>query len=412
MQPDAKRPRLVKFAKFVDTRLGLVNTILRPVPQFSLSPGYWLGSLAFVAFLVCGVTGILQLQHYVPTPDGAYDSVQYFGANIPYGNLIQSIHLYSAYSMIILAFAHMMRGYFLSVQKKPRELMWIVGMLMGVSAMAMGFTGYLLPWTVVSKSATDISIGLVNNMPDPIRSLLLYSLTGAGTDSDLILRFFALHTVIIPALLFLLFAVKLHIFEVYGVTDSTGKTAGKNETPISWFPRVGVYMFLLSAVVGAVVLTAAVLFPSTLAARFSYEAASQLTPIPEWYFLWAYQVLKLQVFEGQTGVRLALTLLGTIGALFFFLPFIDRGSTRRTPRERPVYVTLGAIAIVELFVFTIWASLTPGETIPSNQAVLVTGGTALITAAIIIPYTYSKLRKPALLYEHFPAVEVKREQGK
>jgi quinol-cytochrome oxidoreductase complex cytochrome b subunit len=375
-----------------------------------LSPGYWLGSLAFVAFLVCGVTGILQLQHYVPTPDGAYDSVQYFGANVPYGNLIQSIHLYSAYSMIIFAFAHMMRGYFLSVQKKPRELMWIVGMLMGVSAMAMGFTGYLLPWTVVSKSATDISIGLVNNMPDPIRSLLLYSLTGAGTDSDLILRFFALHTVIIPALLFLLFAVKLHIFEVYGVTDSNGKAVGKNETPISWFPRVAVYMFLLSAVAGAVVLTAAALFPATLSGRFSYEAASQATPTPEWYFLWAYQVLKLQVFEGQTGVRLALTLLGMIGALFFFLPFIDRGSTR-TPRERPVYVTLGAIAIVELFVFTIWASLTPGETISSNQAVLVIGGSALITASII-SYTYSKLRKPApLLYERFPAVEVKRGRG-
>jgi len=306
--------------------------------------------------------------------------------------------------MIILAFAHMMRGYFLSVQKKPRELMWIVGMLMGVSALGMGFTGYLLPWTVVSKSATDISIGLVNNMPDPIRGLLLYSLTGAGADSDLIIRFFALHTVIIPVVLFLLFAVKLHIFEVYGVTDSNGKAAGESETPISWFPRVAVYMFLLSAVVGAVVLTAAVVFPAVLPARFSYEAASQAVPIPEWYFLWAYQVLKLQMFEGQTGVRLALTLLGTIGAMFIFLPFIDRGSTR-TPRERPVYVTLGAVAIVELFVLTIWASITPGETIPSNQAVLVIGGGALITTGII-SYTYSRLRKPApLLYERFPAVE-------
>ncbi len=405
MQPNAaKRPRWVKFVEWVDTRLGLANTILRPVPQYSLSPGYWLGSLAFVAFLVCGVTGILQLQHYVPTPDGAYDSVQYFGANVPYGSLIQSIHLYSAYSMIVLAFAHMMRGYFLSVQKKPRELMWIVGMLMGVSALGMGFTGYLLPWTVVSKSATDISIGLVNNMPDPIRGLLLYSLTGAGADSDLIIRFFALHTVIIPVVLFLLFAVKLHIFEVYGVTDSTAKAVGKSETPISWFPRVAVYMFLLSAVVGAVVLTAAVVFPAVLPARFSYEAASQAVPIPEWYFLWAYQVLKLQMFEGQTGVRLALTLLGTIGVMFIFLPFIDRGSTK-TPKERPVYVTLGAVAIVELFVLTIWASITPGVTIPSTQAVLVIGGTALITAGII-SYTYSRLRKPApLLYERFPAVE-------
>lgn len=105
-----------------DTRLGLANTILRPVPTYSLRLDYWLGALAFVAFLICGVTGILQLQYYVPTPAAAYDSVQHINGFIPYGNLIQSVHLYSAFAMIFFAFAHMMRRIFSECPKEAERI--------------------------------------------------------------------------------------------------------------------------------------------------------------------------------------------------------------------------------------------------------------------------------------------------
>jgi quinol-cytochrome oxidoreductase complex cytochrome b subunit len=365
-----------------------------------LKPDYWLGALAFVAFLICGVTGILQLQYYVPTPDAAYDSVQHLNSMVPYGNLIQSIHLYSAFAMIFFAFAHMMRGYFLSVHKRPRELMWVVGMLMGLSALGMGFTGYLLPWTVLSKSATDISIGFVNLFPDPFRTFLIFGLTGTGTDGDLLLRFFTLHTVILPALIIILFAVKIHMFEVHGVARPESGIAPAQEHLTPWFPRVLAYLLLTASVVGALILTIAVLFPAQLAAKFTYEAAASATPVPEWYFLWAYQILKISVFEGQVGVRLALTLLAGIFAVFFLLPFIDR-SPVRAPRSRFVYVTVGAIAIVEIFVLAIWGSMTPGTIIPAVQAVLVLGPPALVTVCILFIWRRHKTHPSEMLYEHF-----------
>jgi quinol-cytochrome oxidoreductase complex cytochrome b subunit len=396
----AKSDRWRALTEWINTRFGLANTILRPVPSYSLKPDYWLGALAFIAFLICGLTGILQLQYYVPTPDAAYDSVQHLNDFVPYGNLIQSVHLYSAFAMIFFAFAHMMRGYFLSVHKRPRELMWIVGILMGASAMAMGFTGYLLPWTVLSKSATDISIGLVNQLPDPFRTFLMFGLRGSGTDSGLLLRFFALHTVILPALIFVLFALKLHMFEVHGVARPEGDRPPAQEHLIPWFPRVLAYMLLLSSIVGSAVLTIAVLFPVQLPAKFTYEAAASATPVPEWYFVWAYQILKFSVFEGQTGIRLALALLAAIMAAFTLLPLIDRSPTR-APRLRPAYVTTGAVAIVEICVLTIWGNMTPGMTIPAVQGVLVLGSSALITTCVLFVWHRHVTHPSELLYERF-----------
>jgi quinol-cytochrome oxidoreductase complex cytochrome b subunit len=302
--------------------------------------------------------------------------------------------------MIFFAFTHMMRGYFLSVHKQPRELMWVVGMLMGLSALGMGFTGYLLPWTVLSKSATDISIGFANQLPDPLRSFLMYGLRGSGTDSDLLLRFFALHTVVLPALIFVLFAIKLHMFEVHGVAKAEGDSRPTQAQLIPWFPRVLAYMLLLTSIVGSAVLTVAVIFPVQLPAKFTYEAAASATPTPEWYFLWAYQILKFSVFEGQFGIRLALVLLLGIAVAFTLLPFFDR-NPRRAASQRPVYVTVGAIAIVEVFVLVIWGSMTPGITIPAMQAVIVLGSSALVTACVAFVWNRHIARSSELLYEHF-----------
>ena len=118
-----------------------------------------------------------------------------------YGRFLETVHLYTAYAMIMLAFMHMMRGYFVSVHKKPREVMWIVGMVMGFVTLGFGFTGYLLPWTVVSKSATDVGIGMIDALPQPLSSFLSFLIVGAGGDATELLRFYDLHVVVLPAVL-------------------------------------------------------------------------------------------------------------------------------------------------------------------------------------------------------------------
>jgi len=133
-----------------------------------MNPLYWLGALTVIAFGIQVLTGLLMLIYYVPTTDQAYSSTLFIIKVVPLGWLLESVHLYGAYAMILLTFLHLFRGYFSSVQKKPREMMWVIGMLMGLTVMGFGLTGYLLPWTVVSKSATDVSIGMLSFLPAQI----------------------------------------------------------------------------------------------------------------------------------------------------------------------------------------------------------------------------------------------------
>ncbi|MDG6902585.1 MAG: cytochrome bc complex cytochrome b subunit [Nitrososphaerota archaeon] len=377
---------LQRLAGWFDSRLGLSYPMLRPVPQYALNPFYWLGALAVVAFVIQGVTGVIMMLYYIPSPTQAYTSTLYIFQNVYNGRFLETIHLYTAYAMIMLAFMHMMRGYFVSVHKKPREVMWIVGMLMGFVTLGFGFTGYLLPWTVVSKSATDVGVGMVSALPQPISSLLTFFIQGSGGDSAEILRFFDLHVVILPAVLLVLLVVKMYMLESHGVADPTGGVpSGPKPKTSPIFPDVTMYLFELSLLFGAGMLLISAIFPLNLPPAYSAGAAASYTPQPDWYFLWIYQVLKMSVFEangplGQYGLPLALTLVTLIFAALILLPFIDRGGERRVSR-RPLYTTLGLLFVGELVTLSYWGLITPGQTIPAEQAALVVGGIALLIVA-------------------------------
>ncbi|MDG6983775.1 MAG: cytochrome bc complex cytochrome b subunit [Nitrososphaerota archaeon] len=377
---------LQRLAGWIDSRLGLSYPLLRPVPRYALNPFYWLGALAVVAFVIQGVTGMIMMLYYVPSPTQAYASTLYIFQSVYNGRFLETIHLYTAYAMIMLAFMHMMRGYFVSVHKKPREVMWVVGMLMGFVTLGFGFTGYLLPWTVVSKSATDVGVGMVSALPQPVSSLLTFLIVGGGGDSAEILRFFDLHVVILPAVLLILLVVKMYMLESHGVADPTGgKPAEPKPRTSPIFPDVTMYLFELSLLFGAGMLLISAIFPLNLPPEYSAAAASQYVPQPDWYFLWIYQVLKMSFFEAngplkQFGLPIALTLITLIFVVLVLLPFIDRGRERRVSR-RPFYTTLGLLLVGELAVLSYWGLVTPGQTIPAEQAALVVGGTALLIVA-------------------------------
>ena len=215
------------LAGWFDSRLGLSHPFLRPAPSYAISPFYWLGALAVVAFVIQAVTGMLMMLYYVPDPSPAagstvaqaYASTQYIFQNVSYGRFLETVHLYTAYAMIMLAFMHMMRGYFVSVHRKPREIMWITGMVMGFVTLGLGFTGYLLPWTVVSKSATDVGAGMITALPQPFSSFLTFLVVGGGGDAATLLRFFDLHVVVLPAILLVLLVVKMYMLEVHGISE-------------------------------------------------------------------------------------------------------------------------------------------------------------------------------------------------
>ncbi len=376
------------IVEWFDTRIGLTETVLRPGPDYSLNLFYWLGALMVVAFIVQGITGLLMLLYYVPTVDQAYASTLFIIEHVPLGRLIETIHLYSAYAMVLLAFAHLMRGYLASVQKKPREMMWVAGVLMGIAVLAFGLTGYLLPWTVVSKSATDVTIGMLGFLPAYLAAVLRFLIAGAGSDAAELSRFFDLHVVVLPAVLVALIAWKMYMFEIHGAAQpSTG--AKRNVRNIPWFPDILLFFSMISAVFLSVMLTVSVLFPLTLPAQFSPEAAAAYVPQPEWYFLWIYQILKFSAFEGTWAV-IPLAGITLAFVIVLLIPFIDK-RTERNPVRRPLYVTLGVIIMVELMALAVWGYFTPGRVIPDSQGAVVVGGIA-VSISIMSWIAYSARR--------------------
>ncbi len=381
--------RLERAARWFDTRLGLSYEMLRPAPQYSINPFYWLGALAVVAFVIQGVTGILMMLYYVPSPAQAYSSTLYIMNQVSYGTFLETVHLYTAYAMIMLTFMHLMRGFFVSVHKKPREAMWVVGMLMGFVTLGFGFTGYLLPWTVVSYSATHVGLGMIQALPSPVSSFLTFLIVGGGGDAMVLLRFYDLHVVVLPAILLLLLGAKMYMLEAHGISEPvTGRQpipAVEKRKPVPIFPDVSFYLFELAALFGAAMLLISVVFPLTLPPEYSAAIAGQYVAQPDWYFLWIYQIIKISAFE-EAGLPFALAAITVIFILFFLLPFADRGETRAIAK-RMKYVTLGVVFVAEVAVLTVWGYLTPGQAIPNEQAALVLGGIALLTALGTI-FTY------------------------
>jgi quinol-cytochrome oxidoreductase complex cytochrome b subunit len=382
-----------RIIDWIDNRIGLSAPVLKPVPEYSLNPFYWLGALMVVAFFVQGTSGVLMLLHYMPNVDQAYSSTLFIMENVPLGWLMETLHLYSAYAMVLLAFMHLMRQYFVSAQKRPRELMWVVGMLMGFVVLAFGLTGYLLPWTVVSKSATDIAVGMLGFLPGQLGVIAKLLVAGPGSDAIELLRFFALHIVVLPAALLILLGIKMYMFEVHGAVEPTGGIRNGTQS-IPWFPDAFLYLATLCSVFLAFLLAASVLFPLSLPPQFSPQAAASFTPQPDWYFLWFYQILKFASFEG-TGIIYALVAIPIVFIVMTLLPFFDKGKERRLG-QRPMYVTIGVIVVAELVVLTVWGYMTPGQVIPDSQAILATGGTALVIAILSFAvYRSRKQVKPA-----------------
>jgi quinol-cytochrome oxidoreductase complex cytochrome b subunit len=339
---------------------------------------YWLGALTAIAFGLQVLTGLLMMIYYVPSTDQAYSSTLFIIQNVPLGWLLETVHLYGAYSMILLAALHLFRGYFVSVHKKPRQIMWVIGMLMGLITLGFGLTGYLLPWTVVSKSATDVSVGMLGFLPAQIGSILTFLIAGTGSSAAELTRFFDLHVIVLPAGLLSLLALKMFMFEAHGPAEPIGTV--KSTAKVPWFPTVYLYFAMIGSVFVAIIFAAASLFPIQLPAQYTPAAASNYVPQPEWYFLSLYQLLKFGSFEGN-GIYYALTAVTLLAAVIVLLPFLDRGKTR-APRSRPFYTTAGVVLIGEVLVLTVWGYLTPGQVIPDMQAAEVLGVTAIVVAAV------------------------------
>lgn len=203
-----------RIYQWLDERIGFQglykSTLDRPEPK-----GNWwntLGSATLFLFILQGITGIFLTTYYTPSPDHAYDSINYIMHGVAFGWLIRGIHHWGATLMVVLVVVHMLRVFVTASFKYPRELTWLIGVGLLLLTLGMGFTGYLLPWDQKSYWATTVGTQIAGTVP-VIGDFILKALRGGSDLSALTLqRFFSAHIWMLPAGLAGLIGV--HVFLV------------------------------------------------------------------------------------------------------------------------------------------------------------------------------------------------------
>ena len=173
-------------------------------------------------FIIQVLTGILLLLYYRPTPNDAFESVQYMMTQVRFGWLIRSVHSWSANLMIFTAFVHMFSVYFLKAYRKPRELTWVSGMLLLFIVMGFGFSGYLLPWNTLAFFATKVGTEMAGSIPVVGKWLLIFLRGGEEVTGATLTRFFGFHVAVLPGLATLLLAIHLLLVQQLGMSVPPG----------------------------------------------------------------------------------------------------------------------------------------------------------------------------------------------
>jgi len=205
---------------WLEERSGLVGAVkyflFRKVPH-DIGWPQTLGSATLTAFLVQTVTGVILAMYYKPHGDTAYESIRYITDEVTLGWLVRGMHRWGASVFIILLFLHMGRVFLYGAYKYPRELNWIVGVLLLVMGLLEGLTGYLLPWDQTSYWASVVAININGTAPVLGPFLGQFLRGGAEIGSDTISRFYAIHMLLIPGAIIGLIVLHLHLVIRLGV---------------------------------------------------------------------------------------------------------------------------------------------------------------------------------------------------
>jgi quinol-cytochrome oxidoreductase complex cytochrome b subunit len=214
-----------KVIDWLDERLGLqgiYSTVLdRKVPKVN----WWftLGSASLFLFVMQGLTGIFLTVYYIPSPDHAYDSIQFIMNGVPFGWLIRGIHHWGASLMVIFVFAHMLRTFFFGAYKYPRELTWMTGAVLLLATVGMGFTGYLLPWNQRAYWATTVGTQIAGTVPIIGPYITQVMRGGSDLSAVTLARFFSIHIWFLPVVIGAMIGVHMYLIIRLGIAGVPGK---------------------------------------------------------------------------------------------------------------------------------------------------------------------------------------------
>ena len=348
-----------EFGQWIDEKL--------PVPRLvynSLGAGYptprnlnymWnFGSLAGIFLVVQIVTGIILAMHYAANADIAFDSVEHIMRDVNSGWMIRYAHANGASFFFIAIYLHIGRGLFYGSYKAPREMIWLLGVVIYLLAMATAFMGYVLPWGQMSFWGAKVITGLFEAIPlvgKPIQELLL---GGFAPDNAALNRFFSLHY-LLPFVIAGVIIMHIWALHIPGSNNPTGVDVKGPQDTVPFHPyytakdgwTLGVALIFFTAMM--------FFLPNALGHADNYIPANPLsTPahiVPEWYFWPWYAVLRAFTFDFLFIPAKLLGVLAMFSAIlvWFFLPWLDK-SPVRSGMFRPKFKIFFVILVIDVLI--------------------------------------------------------------
>ncbi len=335
-------------------RAGL-QALTYAVPPWANTIPFTLGGISFVSFLFLALTGFWLAQFYDPLPDGARASVLYIQDEASLGGLVRGIHFWLANIVVVTVFVHMLRVFATASFKRPRELNWLVGVVLLAITLAFAFTGTVLKWDQEAVEALGHNVELA----DLVGGFAVFFSAAFTEAVPVLARVYSAHVSTLPLLAVLVMVAHFFLIKHHGISPLP-ELADRGEAPAGKVPEAqltarysghlgrmfgfGALLAVLTAVLGLVV-------PPPIGPVADPEM--EVTK-PPFYFYWVYAA------ENWFGMRAILYGGAFFFALLVLVPFVDR-SPFRALRRRPVMLALGAFVLIALVALSLYVALTPPE---------------------------------------------------
>ena len=367
--------------RWIDDRFPLTKVWKEHIAEYYAPKNfnflYYFGAILTVMFAIQIVTGIILTMHYKPDVALAFASIEYIMRDVPAGWFVRYLHSVGASMIFIALYIHMFRGLMYGSHRSPRELIWLLGMLLYVAMMAEAFFGYLLPWGNMSYWGAQVIVSLFGAIPFVGEGLAEW-IRGDYVISDATLnRFFAFHVILLPLLLALL--VYLHIVALHKVGSNNPdgveikKQKDADGKPLDGVPFHPYYTVKDTFGVGVfiTVYLASVFFLPELGGWFlekdNFNPADILqTPpdiVPLWYLTPYYSILRAVTFEWLPGGAKLWGVIAMAAAImiFFFLPWLDRSRVRSIRYRGWMYKTMLTLFAVTFVMLGYLGTKNPGH---------------------------------------------------
>lgn len=338
-----------KILDWLEERTGVESAIRHFLYEEIPASSGWhqvFGSVALFLFLVQAFTGILLAFNFAPTPGESYNSLKFIITELTGGRLIRGLHHWGASMMIVVVVLHMVQVFLWGAYKKPREMTWMLGVVLLLLTLTYGLTGYLLPWDNRAYWGTVVATQIASKAPIVGQYMArLMGSDGGGIGVITFTRFYALHVLLLPPITLMLIGLHVFLVRKHGVApapEDFGRPKKKFYPEQVFKDTVAIFAAF------AILFTMAVAVQVPLG-RLADPTDSSYIPRPDWYFLFLFQLLKF--FEGPLEVVGSVVLPGIAVLTLFLVPFIDRSKAMRVTQRT---TAIGVVALAALG----WTGLT------------------------------------------------------